>query len=373
MSEARGLRDLEEGRTGDGGLSLAVIAGGAGLLYANNARFRGYVDKKAGQIRTIVGRPLLPKNWVEEKDAHGNKIWHNIVTGDSSRVLPRPEPDDPDGLPENWEPHKNASGRDYYYNTKTKKSVFEKPKKEDPVKRNWIGMKKTVPPPPAPAAVRSFGYNGEPAPVHAPAATDAPVANSKAAAKAGRRAARAQQAQPVAPTSKQTQPVALTSKQQLKQAQHALELAKLHAKTANLKTVAAKRVKEQKGPKAKGTDEWAVVRTKTSALGKASSRLKELITHTEKIGALNMTHPIHKFTTLMGEVTKQERRTTAQRLKKLDTVEDVKSLKELFQQTLAALETYALLDVAKAYQLDAIRTLLSECIAAIPAVEAASA
>ena len=357
MSEAHGLRDIEEGRTGllDGGASLAVIAGGAALLYGNNRRFREGVDKTAGYARKLVGRPLLPKNWVAVKDEHDITYWHNTETGDDSRVIPRPEPIDPDAIPEPWEERVTAgTGKPYYWNKKTHKSTFERPKSQAQVKRNWIGRKITPMPP------------KEPPEADEPAAADAPPGKASYNSGGGRRAAGPQQ----------TQPVPQTSKQQLKQAKHALEIAKLHAETTKLKAAADKRVTDQKakgkGNKAKGkwtndADKWAVVRTKTAALGKASSQLKELITHTERIGALNTSHPIHKFTVHMGEVTKLERRITAQRLQKLNTVEDVQFLKVCFQQTLTEFEKYASLDVAKAYKLDSIRTLLSECIAAVEA------
>jgi hypothetical protein len=161
MAEERGLLDLEEGRTGVFLETLAVVGAGA-VLYHNNASFRARVDKGAAYIRRKTGMSLLPKNWVEEKDEHKNKIWHNTVTGQYSHVLPRPEPDDPDGLPEHWEPLVNAKGIAYYYNTKTKESTFEKPKRVAPVQKNWRGqIKPPVPPPPA---VGKYGYNGNPAP-----------------------------------------------------------------------------------------------------------------------------------------------------------------------------------------------------------------
>jgi hypothetical protein len=159
MTEEHRLVELEEGRTGVILETIAVVGAGA-VLYHNNARFRGAVDKGAAWARKRTGMSLLPKNWVEEKDEHKNKIWHNTVTGEYSHVLPRPEPDDPDGLPEHWEPHVNAKGTAYYYNTKTKESTFEKPKRVAPVQKNWRGQIKTPVPPP-----RTFGLNGNPAPV----------------------------------------------------------------------------------------------------------------------------------------------------------------------------------------------------------------
>jgi hypothetical protein len=347
MAEERGLRDIREGRTGDPvTATLGIIAGGLAARAAARAAYRN--SSKVRTVTHFVGKKMgvmkdLPKNWVEQKDEAGNKIWYNEVTHKSSYTIPRPEPTDPDALPEPWEERESEKGKAFYYNTKTGKSTFERPQKAAPVQRNWVGMKKSEPP-----AVVRYGVNGNPAPVHAPP-DHAPPGPVPSKSRAERRAAGKEQKKTMIE-------------------QHELQVQGLKMKLEKLKQKSTKGAETSKG-KLKGVPERAMMRKKIDALGKASSKLKELIIHKEQIGALNGTHKIHKFTTLMGEVTKKDKFIASQPRDKY-SVEDVKTLNSLLNQTRVAFDEYAALDVAKPYPLDEIRSLLGECLAAVAAVEA---
>ena len=98
LARTDGLRDIEEGRTGDGGLTvlgLAAVGGLGALAYRHSAEVRKRVDPVAARVKKFLNKnetAKLPPGWEAVKDEDGETYYYNNATGETMWEMPGPKP-----------------------------------------------------------------------------------------------------------------------------------------------------------------------------------------------------------------------------------------------------------------------------------------
>jgi len=125
MAEARGLRDIREGRTGDP--ATAMVAVGLGLVagkyaHKHSAKVRNFVDwgaKKLGRntpSATPSGELILPFGWERHHTKRG-MMYHNLKTNETRNTPP----------PDSYEEYQGDDGKPYWHSDGLNKTVFVRP------------------------------------------------------------------------------------------------------------------------------------------------------------------------------------------------------------------------------------------------------